>query len=50
MEWACPVCSAKVRHERALSLSAAVVRWVDAGGGLLFPTLTLAHTGTGYSA
>ncbi len=41
--WACPVCSAKVRHQRTLALSCAVLDWVGAGGGLIFPTITLAH-------
>ncbi|MGN6600792.1 MAG: protein rep, partial [Actinomycetes bacterium] len=41
--WVCPMCSAKIRHRRALALSRAVVDWVGTGGGLLFPTLTLAH-------
>jgi hypothetical protein len=40
---ACPVDSAKIRHERALRLSRCVIGWADSGGGLLFPTLTLAH-------
>jgi hypothetical protein len=41
--WACPVDSAKVRHARTLSLAGAVLDHLDQGGGLLFPTLTLAH-------
>jgi hypothetical protein len=41
--WACPIDSAKVRHDRALRLSRCVVNWADAGGGLVFPTMTLAH-------
>lgn len=41
--WVCPPDSARIRHRRALGLSRAVVDWVGAGGGLLFPTLTLAH-------
>ncbi len=41
--WACPVDSAKIRHTRTLALSGVVLDWLDQGGGLLFPTLTLAH-------
>jgi hypothetical protein len=41
--WVCPVCSAKVRHERTLQLASVSLNWMDAGGGLTFPTLTLAH-------
>lgn len=41
--WACPLCSAKIRHERGLQLASATVEWAGAGGGLLFPTMTLAH-------
>lgn len=41
--WACPLCSATIRHERGLALAAVTVDWAGSGGGLLFPTLTLAH-------
>lgn len=41
--WACPVDSAKVRHQRTLDLARVVLDWLDAGGGLTFPTMTLAH-------
>jgi hypothetical protein len=41
--WACPVCSAKVRHERALRIARCALNWASDGGGLVFPTLTLAH-------
>jgi hypothetical protein len=41
--WVCPVCSAKVRHERTLQLAHVAMKQLDSGGGLTFPTLTLAH-------
>jgi hypothetical protein len=42
--WACPVCSARIRHARAAIIEAAAVRWVDGFGGRLgFLTLTLRH-------
>lgn len=41
--WACPIDSAKVRHERTLQLADVVMRHLAGGGGLCFPTLTLAH-------
>lgn len=41
--WACPVDSAKVRQARTLALASVVMAWLDGGGGLIFPTLTLAH-------
>jgi len=41
--WACPVDSAKVRHQRTLQLADVVERHLASGGGLTFPTLTLAH-------
>ncbi len=41
--WACPVCAAKIRQERAAQVEAAALRHVDQGGGLAFGTLTLPH-------
>jgi hypothetical protein len=41
--WSCPVDSAKVRHQRTLDLARVVLDHLDAGGGLAFPTMTLAH-------
>lgn len=41
--WACPVCSAKIRAERAADVEAAVNGWQAQGGALVFVTLTLRH-------
>lgn len=41
--WACPVCSAKIRQERAQRIEAAALRHTDQGGGLAFGTLTVPH-------
>lgn len=41
--WACPVCSAKIRQERADRVEVAGRRHVDQGGGLAFGTLTVPH-------
>lgn len=41
--WACPIDSAKVRQARTLALADVVLDWLGQGGGLIFPTLTLAH-------
>jgi hypothetical protein len=41
--WACPVCSAKIRHERAQLIETAGLRHTDLGGGLAFGTLTVPH-------
>ncbi len=40
---ACPVCSARIRQERALELEAAALRHTDLGGGLAFGTFTIPH-------
>lgn len=43
--WSCPVCSAKIRHERAQELEHALGRWMElypAGSALLL-TLTIPH-------
>jgi hypothetical protein len=41
--WACPVCSAKVRNERAAEISGAAARWYEAGHSVLMVTLTFPH-------
>ena len=41
--WACPVCAAIVRAERAREISAAVERWQRRGGVVVFVTLTMRH-------
>lgn len=41
--WSCPVCSAHIRHVRALDVIEAARVHQEAGGGLLFLTLTLRH-------
>lgn len=41
--WSCPVCAAHIRYVRSVEVSEACVRHLDAGGGLLFLTLTLRH-------
>ncbi len=49
--WACPVCSAKIRHERAMEADRAMTGWLDGtapgapagGGSVLFLTTTLPH-------
>lgn len=41
--WACPVCAAVVRAERAREIEAAVQAHQAAGGSVLFVTLTLRH-------
>lgn len=41
--WACPVCSAKVRHRRSTRLASALDRHLAAGGGLAMMTLTTQH-------
>lgn len=41
--WLCPVCSAHVRFVRSLEIAEACRRHLEAGGGLLFLTLTLRH-------
>jgi hypothetical protein len=42
--WACPVCSAAKRQERAEQTDARARAWLAAGHGLLFVTLTMPHT------
>ena len=41
--WTCPVCAAHIRYVRSVEIAEACVRQLDAGGGLLFLTLTLRH-------
>lgn len=41
--WACPVCSAVIRAERAAEIETGVVAHLDAGGGALFVTGTIRH-------
>lgn len=43
--WACPVCSAVIRAERAREISQAVEEHQAAGGSVLFVTLTIRHDG-----
>lgn len=42
--WACPVCSAVIRHERSEEIEKAATRWQEQGGSLMFLTLTARHT------
>lgn len=42
--WACPVCAAVVRAERAAEIQQAVERHQKAGGSLVFVTLTMKHS------
>ena len=41
--WACPVCAAIIRAERAREISTAVTQWQKQGGAVLFVTLTMRH-------
>ena len=43
--WSCPVCSAKIRHERAQELEHALGRWMELHpqGSVLLLTLTIPH-------
>jgi hypothetical protein len=41
--WACPVCAAKIRAERAVDISKAVAKHVRAGGTAYLVTLTARH-------
>jgi hypothetical protein len=41
---ACPVCSARIAHERKSELAQAAQRWEEQGGHLLLLTLTMRHT------
>lgn len=43
--WACPVCAAVVRAERAREIEKAVTAHQAAGGSALFVTLTIRHSG-----
>jgi hypothetical protein len=42
--WACPVCAAVIRTERAQEIQTAVERHQEAGGSIVLVTLTLRHT------
>lgn len=44
--WACPVCSSVIRAERAREITRAVERHQQAGGSILFVTLTIRHKKT----
>lgn len=41
--WSCPVCSAVIRHGRALEIQEAADRWAGAGGSVLMVSLTTRH-------
>lgn len=41
--WACPVCSAVIRAERARDVQTAVDRWRETGGHTVMVTLTVRH-------
>lgn len=41
--WSCPVCSARIRRERAAQVALAVRNWSDAGGTIGMLTLTVRH-------
>lgn len=41
--WACPVCAAVIRAERAREIQAAVDAWQRTGGSVVFVTLTVRH-------
>ena len=41
--WACPVCSAKIRHERMIEVEAGMQRWLAEGNSVVFFTLTMPH-------
>ncbi|WP_311215546.1 protein rep, partial [Aeromicrobium sp. WCS2018Hpa-33] len=41
--WACPVCSAVIRNERAREIQSAADRWTSAGNSILMLTLTMPH-------
>jgi hypothetical protein len=41
--WACPVCAAVIRAERAAEIQQAVERHQERGGSLVFVTLTMRH-------
>lgn len=44
--WACPVCSAVIRAERANDIQAAVEKWQQEDNHLVFVTLTMRHRKT----
>ena len=42
--WVCPVCNAKIQHQRAQELTTAIAMWmVGSGGRVAFVTLTMRH-------
>ena len=41
--WACPVCSAKIRNERATEIATATANWDRAGNSVVMVTLTFPH-------
>lgn len=41
--WACPVCSAVIRHGRSEEIQTAADRWTETGGGVSMLTLTTRH-------
>ena len=41
--WACPVCSAKIRHERTLEVEAGMQKWLAEDNSVVFFTLTMPH-------
>lgn len=41
--WACPQCSAKIQAGRAAEVGGAVEKWISAGHGVVFVTLTMRH-------
>lgn len=42
--WLCPVCSAKIRHNRAQEITKAVTSWMNQGGSAYLVTFTARHT------
>jgi hypothetical protein len=42
--WACAVCSASIRQRRAQLVEQRAAKWLEAGHGLAFATLTIPHT------
>jgi hypothetical protein len=41
--WACPVCAPKIREGRAVDIEKAVIKHLEAGGGIYFVTYTAPH-------
>lgn len=41
--WACPVCSANIRHQRSLEIEQGALEWLRRGGALVMVTLTTRH-------